>query len=306
MPQGARCIRARAGQVNAPRRAASRQGDWLYQGGDDTYDPTAFWPLGAPEDPIRPDRANVNADQTVSNPTPLRRLLPLGILALGLVAFYAAGLDEYIDFAVLRDNRAAIVNWVAQSQALAALAFILIYIAVIAFSLPVGAVLTVAGGFLFGTVPAAIYVVVGATLGATILFMAARTAFADFLRRKATGPLFQKMRAGFQDDAFSYLLILRLVPLFPFWLVNLVPALLGMRLRTYVLGTFLGIIPGSVVFAHVGAGLGAVFDRGEAPDLDVVLEPRILSAIIALAVLALLPVVYKRYKARKGRRPGAS
>ncbi len=248
---------------------------------------------------------NVSADRTVSNTTPLRRLLPLAILALGLVAFYAAGLDHYIDFAVLRENRAALVDWVDGSRVLAALAFILLYMAAVAFSLPVGAALTVAGGFLFGTVPAAIYVVVGATLGATILFMAARTAFADVLRRKATGPLFQKMQAGFQDDAFSYLLILRLVPLFPFWLVNLVPALLGMRPRTYVLGTFLGIIPGSVVFAHVGAGLGAVFDRGEAPDLDIILEPEILSAIIALAALALLPVVYKRYKARKGRRPGA-
>ncbi len=161
-----------------------------------------------------------------------------------------------------------------------------------------------AGGFLFGTVPAAAYAVVGATLGATILFLAARTAFADILRRKAKGPLFRRMQAGFQDDAFSYLLTLRLIPLFPFWLVNLVPALLGMRLRAYVLGTFLGIIPGSLVFAHVGAGLGAVFDRGESPDLGIIFEPRILSAIVALAVLALLPVVYKRYKARKGRHTG--
>ena len=242
----------------------------------------------------------MNTDSTVSEPTPLRRLLPLGILVLGLVAFYAAGLDDYIDFALLRENRSALLNWVAGNQALAVLSFILLYTAVIALSLPAGAALTVAGGFLFGTVSAAAYAVVGATLGATILFLAARTAFADILRRKAKGPLFRKMRAGFQDDAFSYLLILRLIPLFPFWLVNLVPALLDMRLRTYVLGTFLGIIPGSLVFAHAGAGLGAVFDRGESPDLDIIFEPRILSAVVALAVLALLPVAYKRYKARKG------
>jgi uncharacterized membrane protein YdjX (TVP38/TMEM64 family) len=247
----------------------------------------------------------VNVDHTVTNTAPLRRLLPLGILALGLATFYAAGLDHYIDFAVLRDNRAALMDWVARSQTLAALVFVLLYVAVVAFSLPVGAALTVAGGFLFGTAPAAVYVVFGTTMGATILFVAARTAFADIQRRKATGPLFHKMRVGFQDDAFSYLVILRLIPLFPFWLVNLVPALLGIRLRTYVLGTFLGIIPGCVVFAQVGAGLGAVFDRGEAPELDILFEPEILSAIIALSLLALLPVAYKRYKARKERRPGA-
>jgi uncharacterized membrane protein YdjX (TVP38/TMEM64 family) len=247
----------------------------------------------------------VNADQTVSDPSPLRRLLPLGMLALGLVAFYVAGLDEYIGFDALRDNRAALMDWVARSELIAALAFILLYVAVVAFSLPAGAALTVAGGFLFGTLPAATYAVVGATLGATILFMAARTAFAVVLRRRAAGPLIQKMRVGFRDNAFRYLLILRLIPLFPFWLVNLVPALFGMRPRAYVLATVLGIIPGSLVFAHLGAGLGAVFDRGEAPDLDVVFEPEILSAIVALAALALLPVAYKRYKARKGRRPGA-
>ncbi len=117
------------------------------------------------------------------------------------------------------------------------------------------------------------------------------------LRRRA-GPWIGRLEAGFRENALSYLLVLRLVPLFPFWLVNLVPAFLGVPLTTYALGTFVGIIPGSFVYASVGNGLGAVFDAGGTPDLTIIFEPEILLPIIGLSLLALIPVVYKKFKGK--------
>jgi len=141
--------------------------------------------------------------------------------------------------------------------------------------------------------------VVAATIGATILFIAAKTALGDLLRAKA-GPFLQKMEAGFREDALSYLLVLRLIPLFPFFIVNLVPAFLGVSLRVFVIATFGGIIPGSFVYATVGAGLGSIFDAGGEFSASGILTPEIITALVGLAVLALLPVAYKRYKAKRG------
>jgi uncharacterized membrane protein YdjX (TVP38/TMEM64 family) len=106
------------------------------------------------------------------------------------------------------------------------------------------------------------------------------------------------MEEGFHENALSYLLVLRLIPIFPFWLINIVPAFLGVALGTYVLGTFIGIIPGSLVFASVGNGLGAVFDAGQTPDLGIIFEPQIIGPILGLAVLALLPIAYRKFRSR--------
>ena len=138
----------------------------------------------------------------------------------------------------------------------------------------------------------------GATAGATIVFLIARSALGETLRAKA-GPRIRRMEEGFRADALSYLLVLRLIPLFPFWLVNIVPAFLGVPVRTYVLGTFIGIIPGSFVYASVGNGLGAVFEAGGTPDLGIIFEPAILLPIVGLAVLALLPVAYRKVRVGK-------
>lgn len=227
-----------------------------------------------------------------------RRLLPLLILGLGLILFLALDLDRFLSFGTLRDHRAALTVWVADHTVPAVLAYMGIYTLVVAFSLPGGAVMTLAGGFLFGTLLGTLWTVFAATLGATLLFLAARTALGDPLRAKA-GTWLRKMEAGFNDNALSYLLVLRLVPLFPFWAVNLAPALLGVPLGTYVLGTFFGIIPGTFVYASVGNGLGAVFDRGETPDLGLIFNPQILIPLIGLAVLALIPVLYKKLRAHK-------
>ncbi|MEQ8268440.1 MAG: TVP38/TMEM64 family protein [Parvibaculum sp.] len=228
----------------------------------------------------------------------LRRLLPLAILVAGLAAFFAFGLDDYVTLDTLRDNRKSLGVWVADNWLLAAFLYVLAYIVIVAFSLPAGLVATLTGGFLFGTVFGGLLTVIGATVGATIIFLAARTALGDMLRAKA-GPKLRKLEEGFGENAFSYMLVLRLVPLFPFFLVNLAPAFLGVSLRTYVAATFLGIIPATFVFASLGNGLGAVFDAGRDPDLGLIFEPQIIGPILALALLALLPVVYRRYTGRK-------
>jgi uncharacterized membrane protein YdjX (TVP38/TMEM64 family) len=137
-----------------------------------------------------------------------QRLLPLVVLAAGLAAFFAFGLNEYLNFEALRQNRVWLLQQVEESAALAALAYIGLYIAVVAFSLPGGAVMTIAGGFLFGQWLGTAYVIFAATVGATVLFVAARTALGDALRAKA-GPFLKKMEAGFQENALSYLLVLR-------------------------------------------------------------------------------------------------
>jgi uncharacterized membrane protein YdjX (TVP38/TMEM64 family) len=226
----------------------------------------------------------------------IRRLWPLAVLALAIVTFFALHLNMYLTFEALRENRAMISQFVAEHAVLASILYVVVYAAVVAASLPGGAVLTVTGGFLFGAIAGTLHVVVAATLGATLLFLIAKSALGDALRAKA-GPFLKKMEQGFQENAFNYLLVLRLIPLFPFFIVNLVPAFLGVPLRTYVLATFIGIMPGSFVYASVGAGLGSVFDRNEAFSPTSVLTPEIVIALVGLAVLAIVPVLYRKLKA---------
>ena len=228
----------------------------------------------------------------------IKRLLPLAVIALGIGGFFALGLDDYVTFEALRENRQLLAELVAKHAVLAVLLYMLVYAAATGLSLPGGAVLTVTGGFLFGTLAGTLWVVVGATLGATAVFLAARTVLGDSLRRRA-GPFLKKMEAGFQENALSYLLVLRLIPVFPFFVVNLVPAFLGVGIRIYVIATFFGIIPGALVFASVGAGLGSVFDANESFTLAGVLTPQIVMALVGLALLSLLPVVYKKIKAAR-------
>jgi uncharacterized membrane protein YdjX (TVP38/TMEM64 family) len=225
----------------------------------------------------------------------IRRFLPLAILLLAIIVVLGSGLADYLSFEQLKQNRSRLLDFVDRHEVLAPLLFMAIYAAVIALSIPGGAVLTVAGGFLFGTGLATLYVVLAATAGASLVFLAARTALGDGLRAKA-GPWMRRMEAGFRENALNYLLFLRLIPAFPFWLVNLVPAFLGVPLPTYVAATFLGIIPGTLVYASVGNGLGAVFDAGQSPDLGIIFRPEILFPIVGLAVLAILPVAYRKMK----------
>ena len=161
---------------------------------------------------------------------------------MGVAAYFAFG-RGMISLEALVQHRAAIDGFVMAHQALAVLAYIGLYIVTVALSLPGATFLTVAGGFLFGVGVGAAAAVVGATLGATVIFLIARTALGEPLLKRA-GPRAQQLAQGFREDAFSYLLFLRLVPAFPFFLVNLVPAFAGVRLSTFVVATALGIIPG--------------------------------------------------------------
>lgn len=229
--------------------------------------------------------------------SPLRRLLPLAVLFLAAALVFALDLDRYVSFETLRQHRAGLLDFVHRHAVVAPLLFVLAYALVIALSIPGGAVMTIAGGFLFGAFLGAALAVMGATIGATAVFLIAKTAIGDTLRAKA-GPRIKRMEAGFRQDALSYLLVLRLIPIFPFWLVNIVPALLGVPLGVYVFGTFVGIIPGSLVYASLGNGLGAVFAAGGTPDVGIIFSPEILLPIIGLALLALLPVAYRALKGR--------
>lgn len=228
----------------------------------------------------------------------IMRLLPLVIIAAGIGAFFALGLNKYLSFQALSEHREFLTTWTTENQALAAIIFIAGYCVMVALSLPGAIWATLAGGFVFGTVVGGVYVVTGATLGATAIFLIARYALADFFRSK-TGGAIKKMEAGFNENALSYMFVLRLVPLFPFWLVNLVPAFLGVKMRVYMIGTFFGIMPGSLVYASVGNGLGAVFEQGGTPDLGIIFTPQILGPILGLALLSLVPIVYKRIRGGK-------
>jgi len=230
--------------------------------------------------------------------SPLRRLLPLLVLVGAIGLAFAFGLQDYLNIEVLREHRSLLNGFVRAHAVAAALLFMAVYTVSTALSLPGGLVLTVAGGFLFGIVLGTLYVVAAATLGATAVFLIARYALADFFRAKA-GPFMARMEAGFRENAASYMLVLRLVPLFPFFVVNIVPAFLGVSLRTYVVCTFVGIIPGTLVFILAGAGLGSVFDQGGEFSLQSVLTPEIIAGLIGLSLLSLLPVAYRHLKARR-------
>ncbi|MBL4691203.1 MAG: TVP38/TMEM64 family protein [Rhodospirillales bacterium] len=230
-----------------------------------------------------------------TNKTLWNRLWPLFLVGLTLAGVFIFDLDDYLSFEMLKNNRTAAIDWYAQNRVSAVVYFVALYALVVALSVPGAVWLSLAAGLLMGTVAATILVVFAATLGALGIFLIARYALADFFHQKM-GAAGRKMEAGFQENAMSYLLVLRLVPLFPFWLVNLVPALLGVPARTFVIGTFFGIMPGTAVFCSIGNGLGAVIDRGEMPDLNTVFQPEIIGPLLALAVLSLIPVVYKKMR----------
>jgi uncharacterized membrane protein YdjX (TVP38/TMEM64 family) len=222
----------------------------------------------------------------------LKRLLPLVVLVALLIGAFAFRLDRYVTLDALRDNRAALSDLVQQHSVLSGLFYVLVYTVAVALSFPGATILTLAGGLLFGATVGASLTVIGATAGATILFLIARSAAGDVLRRRA-GPFLARLSEGFSRNAFNYLLFLRLVPAFPFWVVNLAPALLGMRLLPYVIATGVGIIPGTFVFAAFGASLGTVFDAGRQVQLKDVLSPTLIAGLVVLGFLSLLPILLK-------------
>jgi uncharacterized membrane protein YdjX (TVP38/TMEM64 family) len=231
----------------------------------------------------------------VSRKSSLWRLWPLALIGAGAGLFFLLGGADLLTLGKLQQEHAKLESFVAMHYLQAVLAYMLLYTLVVALSLPGGAVLTLAGGFLFGALAATCYIVVAATCGAVIIFLAARSALGEPLRTRA-GPWLAKLAAGFQRDVWSYMLILRLVPLFPFFVVNLVPAFLGVSLRCFAVTTFIGIIPATFIYAALGAGLGDALRSGG--DLSVALSPGVLAALLGLAALAALPILYNRLRRR--------
>jgi uncharacterized membrane protein YdjX (TVP38/TMEM64 family) len=228
------------------------------------------------------------------------RMLPLLGLAGALVAAWAMGWHEALSWQGLGARRAALAELVAARPLAAGLGYVAVYAAAVAVSIPGAVVITVAGGLLFGAAWGAALAVTGATLGAIGLFLAARTALGPMLAARA-GPWLERLRPGLERDGFNVLLALRLIPVVPFWLANLVPALVGMRLGPFALATLVGIIPGTAVFASIGAGIGHVLDAGGTPDLSVILSWPVLGPLLGLAALSLLPAAWKWWKGRHAR-----
>jgi uncharacterized membrane protein YdjX (TVP38/TMEM64 family) len=254
------------------------------------------------------------AEGPVSKASPLRTWAPLiAIVALmGLV--FAMGWHEYLALEHLGRNYATLNAFISDNLLLAILAYAILYIVVVALSLPGALALTLAGGLLFGWQIGGPVTVVAATIGATIIFLVAKTSLGETLAAKA-GPAINKLREGFQENALSYLLFLRLVPAFPFFVVNLAPALLGVPLRTYVIGTLVGIIPGTMAFSFAASQLGTVIEKTNAEhaaclaakaaeacpyviDAGTLVSKEIILAFAAIGVVALIPVIVKKWSNR--------
>ena len=228
-----------------------------------------------------------------------RKFVPLAVLLAGLAAAYVFGLAEFLTLDYLGQQQKFLKGFVAANNVLASILFVILYIAVVALSLPAASVLTIFGGFLFGWLQGGLMIVFAATCGATILFLAARSSLGGFLRARL-GTRTAAFAEGFQKDAFGYLLVLRLAPVFPFFLVNIAPAFFNVKTRDYVLATALGIMPGTFAYAWLGEGVGSVIEAarasGQTPSVSQLVTPQITIAFAALAIVAAIPLVLKRFR----------
>jgi uncharacterized membrane protein YdjX (TVP38/TMEM64 family) len=226
----------------------------------------------------------------------------LPLIAIAVVAVVGAfTLKDYLSFDTLRDNREALLAFRDSNYAVMAGLFVLAYVAIVAFSLPGAAVASVTGGFLFGLGLGTTFNVLAATIGAAGIFLAARAGLGASLSAKldASEGAVKKLKSGLRDNEVSVLFLLRLVPAVPFFVANLLPALVGVKFGNFLWTTALGIIPGALVFTWIGVGLGEVFDRGESPDLSLLWEPQIIAPILGLCVLAALPIIIKALRGTK-------
>lgn len=239
-------------------------------------------------------------EMTQTPDRPIMRRLPL--IAVAVVALTGAYfLRDILTFESLRDNREALIAFRDANYALTVAAFVLTYVVIVAFSLPGATIATLTGGFLFSTFPGVVFNVTGATIGAIGIFLAARWGLGERLaaRMEASEGKVKRIKDGIDENQWSMLFLIRLVPAVPFFVANLVPALVGVPLSRFAISTFLGIIPGGLVYTSVGAGLGEVFARGETPNLGIIFEPQILLPILGLCALAALPILIKAVRGKK-------
>ena len=224
-----------------------------------------------------------------------RRFWPLGLLLAAIAAAWASGLAQEISWASLARHQAALGIWVEAHPIAAPALYMAIYAVSVALSMPESAVLTVAGGLLFGTLFGGLLAVVGSSVGATALFLAVRYHLADAIAARV-GRFLDRVLPDLQNNSFSYLLALRLLPAFPFWLINIAAGLSGIRLLPFAAATIIGIIPATFIYASIGAGLGGMLAAGDTPNLGIIFTPHILGPLIALAALSLLPIAWRYWK----------
>ncbi len=233
-----------------------------------------------------------NSPSAESSLTTLGKIVILGILGLWLGAFFYFDIGHYFSLEALKANRDSLRAYTNANLTTAVILYVAFYILQTGLSLPGGAIMTLAGGFLFGSVPGTIFVNIGATTGATLAFLAARYILRDWVERKF-GERIEPIQAGFTQNAFSYLLTLRLIPAFPFFLVNLVSGLTRVNLSTFIMATSIGIIPGSFVYAFAGKHLGSI------DSLTEIASPPVLLAFTFLGLLALVPIARRKFLRRK-------
>ncbi|WP_188789616.1 TVP38/TMEM64 family protein [Salipiger pallidus] len=241
--------------------------------------------------------------EPASKPAPSHspwRHLPLALVVIAAVVG-AVTLREHISFETLSENRAALMAFRESHYAALAALFLLAYVAIVALSLPGAAVASVTGGFLFGLGPGTAFNVLAATLGALLIFLAARAGLGQALaaRLDASEGTLGRLRTRLRENEVSVLLLLRLLPAVPFFVANLLPAMVGVRFVNFLWTTALGIIPGALVFTSIGVGLGEVFDRGETPDLGIIWSPQVLGPLLGLAALAALPMAIRTLRGRR-------
>lgn len=221
----------------------------------------------------------------------LKRFAPLMVIVALLAIGYASGLHKYLSLEAVSENKALIDTFVAENFFLAMGAYLIIYIVAVSLSFPGASFLTIAGGGIFGWAIGGTLTVIGATVGASIIFLVAKTSLGDYLAEKA-GPRMNKLREGFQKDAFSYLLTLRLAPVVPFWITNLAPALFGMDLARYALATFIGIIPGTYAYSFIGDQVGSAVGGSD-------ITQKITLGLAALALASVIPLIVKWVRRKK-------
>ena len=221
-----------------------------------------------------------------------KKYLPLALMAVIIIAVWFSGLGNYISIDYFQNNKGYFERLVADYYIPSLVVFSALYIVVTATSFPVASFLTIFGGYLFGVAVAAPLVAVSATIGATIIFLIAKTSFGGFLRQKVR-KFYDRVEGEMKNNAFFYLLSVRIVPIFPFFIVNVLPALFNMKTREYVAATFFGILPGTIIYANLGRSLNEIEKPSDLISIDLFLS------LALLAGIALLPVLIRKYRGRK-------
>lgn len=235
------------------------------------------------------------------------RFIPLLVIVAGIALVFGTGLNRYLSLEMLQARRVALVQMVQAHPWQGLAIYMAAYVALVAFSIPGGMIATMTGGFLFGPWLGAAAAATAATTGATVLFLVARTALGGLLKSRAkAGGMVERVEQGVRTNAFSYLLVLRLIPAFPFWMCNICAGMVHIPLRTYVGATILGILPSTIIYASIGSGLGHVFEQGRSADLSILMSPQVIGPLSGLALLSFAPVALHAWRVRRARKEAAA